>query len=109
MDYRELIKAEFLKRREIDPFYSMRSYAKDLGLKPTHLSYLLRGKRGLSKAKAWRVGSELNLKQHAGETFRFMVSAQSGRSVYERNLAKQGLKRKHLVLAAHRLEQRLKK
>ena len=48
MDYREIIKAEFYRRRINNPFYSLRSFAKDLGLTPMHLSYLFKGKRGLA-------------------------------------------------------------
>ena len=94
VDYREIIKAEFLRRRAKDPFYSLRSFAKDLGLFPSHLSDVLKSKRGLSKNNAFDIASALGLKTFAAQKFRFMVSAQSGRSKIERTLAKQGLKKK---------------
>ena len=62
MDYREIIKIEFLKRRNEDPFYSLRAFSKALGIAPSHLSYLLRGERGLSKDNAIQVAYGLGLK-----------------------------------------------
>jgi len=41
MDYREIIKEEFFKRRSEDPFYSLRTFAKELGIALSHLSYQL--------------------------------------------------------------------
>jgi len=95
-DYREIIKTEFISRRSKDPFYSLRSFAKDLDLLPSHLSYIIRGKRGLSKDNALQVAYNLGLKTFAAQKFKFLVSAQSGRSIVERNLAKQGLKKKFI-------------
>ena len=96
MDYREMIKAEFLKRRQDDPFYSLRSFAKDLEILPSHLSYIMRGQRGLSKENAQRVALRMGLTSVAVQHFRFLVSAQSGRSKTERGFARQGLQRKYL-------------
>ncbi|MEK6629022.1 MAG: helix-turn-helix domain-containing protein [Bdellovibrionota bacterium] len=92
INYREIINAEFVKRRKSTSFYSLRKFAVDLGLKPMHLSYILRGKRGLSKDNALQVASALGLKSFELQSFRFLVSAQSGRSMLERSLAKQWLK-----------------
>lgn len=92
MNYIEIIKAEFLKRRATDHNYSLRKFAKDLDLKPMHLSYLLKGQRGLSKKSAQRVALAIGLRAYEAQHFRFQVAAQNGRSVVERNLAKQWLK-----------------
>jgi len=100
MDYRELIRDEFNRRRAREPFYSLRGYAKDLGLKHSHLSLLFRGRRGLSKHSALGVAYALGLRTFAAKRFCFLVSAQSGRSREERNLAKMGL-RKKLIAQAH--------
>ena len=96
MNYHEIIKAEFLRRSMSDPFYSLRDFAKDLGLLPSHMSYVLKGERGISKDNALRVAFSLGLITFAARRFCFLVSAQSARSKVERNLAKQGLKRKWL-------------
>jgi plasmid maintenance system antidote protein VapI len=107
MDYRDLIKAEFLKRRNADSFYSLRNFAKDLELKPSHLSYILRKEKGLSKDNAVRIARVLGLKTFEVQRFCFLVSAQSGRGYIERNLAKQGLNRKWIKEAEHKLLKRL--
>lgn len=108
MDYRDIVKAEFFRRRSIDPFYSLRSFAKDLNLEPMHLSYLLKHKRGLSKDNAMYVALELGLTGFAARRFCFMVSAQSGRSRAERNLAKMGLEKKWIKKAELELRSRTK-
>lgn len=96
MDYRDIIKAEFAERRAVQPFYSLRSFAKDLGLKHSHLSNLFRGKRGLSKNNALPIARALGLKTFAARRFELLVSAQSGRTKIERNLAKLGLQKKFI-------------
>ena len=91
-NYREILKREFLHRRSKQTNYSLRKYADDLGLKPNHLSYILRDKRGLSKSKSIRVCGGLKLPHNRARKFLFLVSAESGRSLAEKNLAKQWLK-----------------
>lgn len=54
MDYRELIAAEFERRQSKNPKYSLRGFAKELGLTPMHLLYVMRGERGISKKLAPR-------------------------------------------------------
>lgn len=109
MDYRDIIKAEFAIRRKLKPFYSLRSFAKDLRINPMHLSNILVGKRGLSKEKALMIGAALGLKAKEREYFRFLVSVQSGRSKSERTLATQGLKRKPLRSIHELLKDRIVK
>jgi hypothetical protein len=107
MDYRDLVKAEFLRRKASDPFYCLRRFAKDLSLEPMHVSYLLKHKRGLSKNNALHVASVLGLKGFAAQRFCFLVSAQSGRSKVERGLAKMGLQKKWIQEAKVELHRRL--
>lgn len=109
MDYRDIIKAEFARRLKLKVFYSLRAFAKDLRIKPIHLSYLMSGKRGLSKKNALMVAAALGLKASEREYFRFLVSAQSGRSKAERALASQGLKRKSLQSIRELLKDRIVK
>ena len=108
MDYRDLIRAEFLKRRTKEPFYSLRQFAKELELSPMHLSYLLRGKRGLSKKNARRVAYRIGLITFAAQRFMFLASAQSGRSKGERHSARSGLQRKWIAEADKVLSHKLK-
>lgn len=91
-DYRKIIFNEFLRRRGEDANYTQRKFAKDLELGPMQLSEILRKEKGLSKMNAYSVARKLGLSISDAKEFRFLVSAQSGRSKYERTLAKQWLK-----------------
>jgi hypothetical protein len=106
MDYREIIRTEFLKRREKLPFYSLRTYAKDLNLSPQHLSLIFKGKSGLSKQKANYIVHQLGLKPIEAQGFLFLVNSQSGRALTTRNLAKMGLKKPFLTKAKEELKRR---
>ena len=107
MDYRELIKAEFHRRRISDPFYSLRTFAKDLGLSPIYVSYLLRFKRGLSKHNALPVAHAMGLNGSVARRFCLLVNAQSARTAAQRNVAKQGLQKKFIKEAESELIKRL--
>jgi uncharacterized protein (TIGR02147 family) len=61
MSYRELIKIDFDARKKINPRFSMRAYAKKLGLEPSTLSQILRGKRDLPFSDAQKILSQLKL------------------------------------------------
>jgi plasmid maintenance system antidote protein VapI len=92
--YLEIIREVFLERRAANITYTLRQFANDLGIKERHLSKILAGDKGLSKQNAFIVGRRLGLGLREAKEFRFLVSAESGRSRYERNLASQWLQKK---------------
>jgi AraC-like DNA-binding protein len=96
LDYAHIIKMEFERRRQKESFYSLRTFAQDLELQPSHLSDLFKGKKGLSKKSAAKIAAKIGLKNFAATKFCFLVSAQSGRSTRERNLARSGLQKKFI-------------
>ncbi len=57
-----------------------------------HLSYVLRGQRGLSRKKAEVISKVLRLSYGDRKKFLQIVSALSARSIRERNLAQLGLR-----------------
>jgi uncharacterized protein (TIGR02147 family) len=61
MEPRELIQQEWAVRRERNPAFSLRSFAKFLELPPGRLSELLSGKRALTHALAQRIADRLGL------------------------------------------------
>ena len=71
---------EFLKRRNKDINYSQKIFAKDIGIGTAQLNQILNGSRGLSKINAYSVGRFLGLSAQDAKEFRYLVSAQSGRS-----------------------------
>lgn len=106
MTYRDIIKAEFERRRQLDPFYSLRAYAKELRIQPSHLSDLIQKKKGLSKKKAPLVAAGLGLGSLGAQYFYFLTIEENGRTRAQRNLAKQGLKRQWIEQARLALEMR---
>ncbi len=100
LDYVKILQTEFMNRKSVNPHYSLRSFAKDLRLKPNHLSYVLHRKRGLSKYNARMVAAMLGYKEKEREIFRNLVRAQSARALWDRMMARMWLKRNNIELAA---------
>lgn len=61
LDYREVLLSEFEHRKERNPSYSLRSYARDLSLSPSRLSEILRGKGDLSASSLMEVGGRIGI------------------------------------------------
>jgi transcriptional regulator with XRE-family HTH domain len=61
MDFRQMVKAEFQRRRRTNPRYSLRSFARFLGTDHATLSQILRGKRNLSPTTVRRFGERLGV------------------------------------------------
>lgn len=59
--YVEVINRDLLQRQEKNPQYSLRAYARDLGMEPSALSKILRGLRPLSIKSAGDVARSLRL------------------------------------------------
>jgi uncharacterized protein (TIGR02147 family) len=60
-DYRTYLKASLTKRIESNPKYSLRSFAKHLGLAPATVSMILSGQKNLSFSRALEVAVKLGL------------------------------------------------
>lgn len=97
LGYVSLLKKYFELRKKRNSRYSLRKYAKDLELTPMHLSYILRGQRGLSREKAEVIARVLRLSYKDRKTFLQIVSALSARAFRERNLAQLGLRNSMLI------------
>ena len=61
LDYRQIIRNEYEHRRERNPLYSMRSFARDLNLSPSRLSEVLNNKGDLSSQSILEVGARLGI------------------------------------------------
>ncbi len=72
--YRSLILSALNERRSRNSLYSLRAFARDLGVSPTALSDGLAGKRRFSSRNAQRIAAELGLAPVARE--RFVAEAQ---------------------------------
>ncbi len=92
-DYRDLLRKELDGRKAKNSAYSLRAFARDLGLLPAALSEILLGRRGLSRQSAQRVGKCLGLQGEKLADFLDQVQAVSGRSARERAQAQARLAR----------------
>ena len=59
--YQDILKAELEKRQRANARYSLRAFARDLGVSPSNLSEILQRKAGLSRIKAQEIAKKLNL------------------------------------------------
>lgn len=90
----EVLINEFKFRRSTELHYSIRSFARDIGMNHVHLNQVLLNQRGLSLKKAEIITREFNLNYAGRLHFYRLVSASCARSVLARNLAMMGLKAK---------------
>ncbi len=87
-NYRDILSSELLVRKKANPKFSLRAFARHLGLSPGHLSSLIHGKRNLTGQQAEKLISKLELSP--GDKKVFLSSAFPGlldvETVRERNL-----------------------
>jgi len=74
-DYRALLKGEFLRRNKSNPRYSLRRFAKQMGVSPATLSGVFRGSRRLSVKTAASIAEHLDLDPIASQQFLSTVAA----------------------------------
>ncbi len=61
MTFDEFLKNEFLQRKKQNSSYSLRAFARDLGIQPSPLSAILNGKRAITSETKMKLGMALNL------------------------------------------------
>lgn len=92
-DYRAFLRDELSRRQARNARYSLRSFARDLGLAPPRLSDILRGRYGLSGAAAAELAARLRMSEEESFHFRDLAEAEHGRSRLARENARLRLKR----------------
>ncbi len=85
--YREVLKTELLRRKTERPSYSMRAFARDIGITPPRLSEVLRGNEGISEKTAENIAVKLKLKPRQKRYWMSMVQKESSRSEILRRVA----------------------
>jgi len=78
--YRGIIQQEFEFRTKGNPSYSLRAFARDMGLSPSQMSDILRGRTGLSSKKALEVAAQLGMNEQESQCFQALVEVEHGRS-----------------------------
>lgn len=90
-DYRAFLRDELSRRQARNARYSLRSFARDLGLAPPRLSDILRGRYGLSGAAAAELAVKLRMTEREAARLRDLAEAEHGRSRLARENARQRL------------------
>jgi uncharacterized protein (TIGR02147 family) len=96
-DYRQILRIEMTERQQRNPRYSLRAFARDLGMSPSMLSDLLNSKHGLSRNSARKIAAGLDLQAQEREYFCDLVESTEARSAAARTAAKARLVRYHSV------------
>lgn len=91
--YREILKNEFEQRNLKNSRYSLRSFARDLGLSPSRLSEVLNGRYGLSRKASEQIADRLSFSKTEKERFCDLVDVDHARSKTKKELARSRLKK----------------
>ena len=94
-NYREILKDELNRRHQANPLYSLRAFARDIGLEAPRLSDVLNGKHGLSRIYAQAIAKKIGFSKEEKDFFCDLVESQHGRGKLKRQLAKLRLEQRH--------------
>lgn len=83
-DYHEILQTEFDRRKFANSAYSLRAFARDLGLSAPRLSQIMTKKSALSLENATEVASKLKLPEDKRKWFCASAGAASARSAKEK-------------------------
>lgn len=92
-DYRDILRQEFLKRREENPDYTLSQFSKDCGLPSNRMSDILNKRYGLSRQSGESVAERINLEEQELELFITSIESEHARSKSVRDLAADKLKK----------------
>ncbi len=73
ISFRTFIKSVLAQRCSKNPSYSLRAFAKQLSMSPSHLSRVLNGTKMISPSTAYKIASNLDLKNDQVEHFMDLV------------------------------------
>ncbi len=101
-NYREMLSQELRRRKQRNLAYSLRSFARDLGLSASKLSEALNGKKPISIKKAQIVLKSVNWSQTEKEFFLDSLTSLHSKSAQDRREAKKRLQIKIEELSLER-------
>lgn len=87
-DYRSVLKAELETRRARNPRFSLRAFAKRVGLSASFISDVMRDRRGLSLSAAAQIGERLGYSAYEKRLMRAMVEASESNDESSRKQAR---------------------
>ena len=92
LNYQHFMLSEYESRKMRNSSYSLRAYARDIGVAAPKLSEILRGKCGLSEMSARKVAGKIGLSEKETQTFVDLVNSRHARSQVLKDKALQNLK-----------------
>ena len=87
--YQDLLNEEFDRRKQFNSAYSLRAFARDLGLAAPRLSLILNKKQGISVELATNLAKKMKLSEEKAQRFCDLVGSQHSRSNKEREQFRQ--------------------
>ena len=90
-DYRSILRGEIANRCEKNPRYSLRAFARDIGVSSSRLSEVLNGRYGLSRIAAAKIGSSIGWNKQECDVFCDLVDSEHGRAKKVKAAAKMRL------------------
>ncbi|HVK61351.1 MAG TPA: TIGR02147 family protein [Bdellovibrionales bacterium] len=89
---RAFLGEEYKLRHQRNPNYSLRAYARDLGLSVSNLSDILKGRGGISRKLLQQIAPNLQLEDHETELTWSLIESEFARTALQRKAAKDRLK-----------------
>lgn len=89
--YRYFLAREYSCRAQKNPSYSMRAFARDIGVAPSRISEIMSAKRGISLVQGTAIANRLPLTDQEKEIFLAFVSAYHSRAAMVRSEARKKL------------------
>lgn len=93
-DFRSIIRNEFELRRLRRPTYSFRAFSRDLGMEPSRLTAVMKGRYGLSAVVAKTIAEKLHFSADQASYFIDLVESKHARTALAREQAAKRLNRK---------------
>ena len=84
----QYLTTEYIQRMQKNPHYSLRSFARDLGVPASWLSEFLSSKKGMSLENAKKICQALSLSPTDSDQFTLSVRAHHSRSPQDRKTAR---------------------
>jgi uncharacterized protein (TIGR02147 family) len=84
LNYRSILILELERRKKVNPSYSLRAYARDLGIAAPQLSSVIKGTKGISPESAKNLAKKLDLSEEEAEVFQHSALALHSREKSKR-------------------------
>lgn len=92
LDYKTYLRELLNEKIQQNSRYSLRAFARDLGVSPSILSETISGKHGLSEAVAKRIAKNVGLNKNETQFFCDQVVSQNSKSIKKKNEAARRIK-----------------